>query len=118
GERRWADARRSAPRSGPNAAGLSPVGGDAQPRPRVHEGRLRRPEPGAHVEPGVRRVVAPGPPLRTARVGDRARAPLHGRLRDRPRRRAAPAPGRLLDEPRGTPARVRGGVDAARLADW
>src|SRR6266496_2322130 len=32
-------------------------------------------------------------------------------------RRAPAAPGRLLDEPRGAAARVRGGVDAARLVD-
>ena len=43
---------------------LPPVGGDAEPAARVHQGRLRRPHQGAPVEPGVRGVVAGGPPLR------------------------------------------------------
>ena len=38
---------------------LPPVGVHAEPRAGVHQGRLRRPEPGARVEPGVRRQLAP-----------------------------------------------------------
>ena len=41
------------------AAGLPPVGVDAEPAAGVHQGRLRRPRPGPRVEPGVRRVAAP-----------------------------------------------------------
>ena len=56
-----------------------------------------------------------GAALRAARLRDRARARVHGRVRDRPRGDAAAAPGRRLDEPRGAAARLRGGADAARL---
>ena len=88
--------------AGPRAddRGLPHVRLDPQPRARVHQGRLRRPEPGAPLEPGVRRELAAGAALRGARLRDRARARVHGRLRDRPRGDAAAAPGRRLDEPR------------------
>ena len=99
-----------------DGAGLPPVGGDAQPAAGLHQGRVRRPDQGAPVEPGVRRQLAGGPPLRGDRVRDRARAGVHGGLRDRPRPRAAAARGRRLDEPRGPAARLRGGAHAARLA--
>ena len=46
-----------------------------------------------------------------------SRAPVHGCLRHRSRRRGLAPPGRLLDEPRGAHPRVRGGADPARLAD-
>ena len=54
---------------------------------RVHERRLRRPDAGAHVEPGVRRELARGTALRGARRRDRARARLRPRVRHRRRRR-------------------------------
>ena len=47
----------------------------------------------------------------------RARARVHGGVRDRSRGRAAAARGRLLHVARGTAARLRGGADAAGLAD-
>ena len=39
---------------------------------------------GARVEPGLRRELAAGAALRAARLRDRARARVHGRVRDRP----------------------------------
>src|SRR5581483_7195693 len=116
GPRRRADRRRARARPGADAAGLPVLGLGAQPRARVHEGRLRRPDAGARLEPELRRELAAGAPLRAARLRDRAGARVHGRLRHRPRGDAAAPPGRRLDEPRGAPARVRGGADAARLA--
>ena len=88
------------PRSAADGRGLQPVGRDAQPAARVHEGRLRRPDAGPPLEQGLRLELARRAALRAARVGDRARARVHGRLRDRPSRRAPPARGRLLHEPR------------------
>ena len=84
GAQRGADARGARSRPGPDGSGIPPVRGDAQSPARVHEGRLRRSDPGAHVEPGVRRQLGTGAALRAARVRDRARASVHGRLRDRP----------------------------------
>ena len=103
-------------RSGADGPGVPPVRGDAQPASRLHEGRLRRPDAGADVEPGVRRERAGGTALRGRRRRDRARDQLHARVRHRSRARAAAAPGRRLDEPRGPRARLRGGPDAPRLA--
>ena len=68
------------------------------------------------LEPGLRRSLVPGGALRGARLRDRARARIHGGVRDRPRRDAAAPPGRRLDEPRGAPARLRGGAHPAGLA--
>ena len=64
--------------------------------------------------------LAPGPALRDARLRDRARAPVHGRVRDRPRGHAAAPPGRRLDEPRGAAARLRGGLTRrdSFTGDW
>ena len=112
---RRADAR-GARRPTPSGmrAGLLPGRLDAQPAARVHEGRLRRPDAGAHVEPGVRRELARGPALRGDRERDRPRAALHAGDRDRPRRRALDPRGRRLDEPRGAAARLRGAARRAR----
>ena len=81
GQRRRTDTRGANARSGPAAAGLPPVGRHAQPRPRLHERRLRRPHAGAHVEPGVRRRARPrvsatrrSPPRSSARSTSSARA--------------------------------------------
>ena len=117
GAQRRADRRGAHPRPAAHDRGLQPVDRDAEPAARLHEGRLRRPDGGASLEPGVRGQLARGAPLRAARQRDRARAALHGRLRDRPDRRAPPARGRRLHEPRGPAARLRGGPDAPRLAD-
>ncbi len=95
---------------------LPPVGGDPEPAARLHQRRLRRPDPGARVEPAVRRHLGRGPPLRAHRRRDRPRAAVHGRLRHRPRGRGGPAPGRLLDQPRGADPPLRGGAHPARLA--
>ena len=105
----------SHPGSGAHGRGLLPRDVDAQPRPRLHEGRLRRPPAGARVEPGVRRLVRRGPPVRAARRRDRARASLHGGVRDRRRRRAEAPSGGRLDEPRRARARLRGGAHPPRL---
>jgi 3-deoxy-7-phosphoheptulonate synthase len=72
----------------PNPSGScrrTPVGVDAQPAARVHEGRLRRPHTRARVDAGVRRVEPGGPPVRAARERDRPRAEVHARLRRRGR---------------------------------
>ena len=45
---------------------VPPGGVHAEPRARLHQGRLRRPLPGAPVEPAVRRVERGGAPLRGA----------------------------------------------------
>ena len=105
------------PRSAADGRGLQPVGRDAQPPARVHEGRLRGPDAGPHVEQGLRLELTRRAAVRAARVGDRAGTRVHGRLRDRPRGRAPPARGRLLHEPRRPAARLRGGADAAGFAD-
>ena len=52
---RRADARGARARPGADGAGVLPGRLDAQPAARLHEGRLRRPDAGAHLEPGVRR---------------------------------------------------------------
>ena len=115
--RRRAHAGGPDPRPRPDGAGLPPRDRDAQPPARVHEGRLRRPHARARVEPGVRRLLAGGPPLRAVRLRDRARAALHGRVRHRPLGGVAAAPGGRLDEPRGPRARLRGGAHPPRLDD-
>ena len=97
--------------------GVLPGSVDAEPAPRLHEGRLRGSLARAHVEPRVRRGLALGPALRGARRRDRARTALHAGDRDRPRARAHAARGGRVDEPRGAPPRLRGAADAHGLAD-
>ena len=94
-----------------NGAGLLPGRFDAQPA-RVHEGRLRRPHAGAHLEPGVRLELARGATLRGDRERDRARAAVHAGDRDRPRRRGARSTRSTCGRVRGAPAR-RGPLVAA-----
>ena len=55
-------AQRGGARAGPSThgRGLQPVGRDAQPAARLHEGRLRRPDAGASLEPGVRHASPEG----------------------------------------------------------
>ncbi len=105
------------PRSRPARAGVPPVGVDAEPAARVHQGRLRRP----------RRACTRGPrsSWRRAREGrryeqlageiDRALR-VHAGLRRRHRGQPQPARGRRLHQPRGaassatrrrSPARTR-----------
>ena len=94
---------------------LPPERRDPEPRARVRQGWLRRSVARPRLEPGVRREQPRRAPLRGARGGDRAGAAVHARMRDRPRDRAAAARGRHLDRARGAAARLRGGVDPARL---
>ena len=115
GPRRRPHRRGARPRPSTNGRGLQPVGLDAEPAACVHEGRLRRPHPGAPLEQGLRLHVARGTALRPARGRDRARARVHGRVRHRPRERAPAARGRRLHEPRGSAARLRGRPDAPGL---
>src|SRR6266571_3719952 len=61
---------------------INAVDFDAEPAPGFHQGWFRRPQPGPHVEPGVRRPQPPGPPLRGHRLGDRPGASLYGGMRD------------------------------------
>ena len=98
------------------AAGVPPVGVDAEPAPGVREGRLRRPVSRARVEPGVRRLQPGGPALRAPGRRDRPGPAVHAGLRHRLRDPAQPARGRLLHEPRGAHPRLRGGAHPAGLA--
>ena len=66
GPRRRADGSRPRARPSTHGRGLQPVGADAEPAACVHEGRLRRPDPGASLEQGLRRELARGSPLRPA----------------------------------------------------
>ena len=97
-------------------AGVPPVGVDAEPRPGVHQGRLRRPDQGPRLEPGVRRLQPGGPPLRAAGSRDRSGAALHAGVRRRHHVEPEPPRGRRLHEPRGPDPRLRGGPDQAGLA--
>ena len=114
---RRADARGPHARSRAARAGVLPGRLLAQPPARVHEGWLRRPDAGAHVEPGVRRQLARGSAVRDDRERDRPGAALHAGDRDRPRRRALDPRGRRVDEPRGAAARLRGAARAEGLDD-
>ena len=120
GQRRGVRGRRAHARSRADGRGVPAVGFDTQPPARLHQGRLRRPLPGAPVEPAVRGVVGRRPALRAHRVGDRPRPALHGRMRHRPRGGGGTAPSRLLHEPRGADPPLRGvpdphGLDHRRL---
>src|ERR671924_237693 len=100
GQRPGAAARGPPAGPGAHAARLPPVLGHAEPAAGLHQGRLRRPQPGAHLEPGVRGRQPRRAALRGGRRRHRPGAALHGRLRHRPHRLLGPAPGRLLYLPR------------------
>ena len=74
------------PRPAAAGRGLPRVGGDAEPRARLHPGRLRRPAPGARLEQGLRpRLARPGERYeQLAGEIDRALR-VHAGLRRRPR---------------------------------
>ena len=89
--------------------------------PRVREGRVRRPLARARVEPRVPRREPGGAALRRPRRRDRPGPAVHGRVRDRPRRRAQAARGRLLHVARSPDPRLRGGAHARSdtlTGDW
>ncbi len=67
----------------PPGAGLPHGRLDAQPDPRVHAGRVRRPAPGALVEPGLRRRTRRTPRYESPRPRDRPRHQVHGGVRRR-----------------------------------
>ena len=96
---------------------LPPVGVDPEPAAGLHQGRLRRPEPRARLEPGVRRRQ----PARVARYEqiadeiDRALQFMRACGIDTDHRAPA-ARGRLLHEPRGARAGLRGGPHPPGLA--
>ena len=100
------------------AAGLQPVGRDAEPAARLRPGRLRRPAQGPSLEPGLRRATA----RRRERYQEladahRRDAGLHGRLRHRPRQTTPQiARDRVLHQPRGAAAALRAGADPRRFA--
>ena len=71
------------------------------------KGWLRRPAPGAVLEPGVRRNVPGGSALRAARRRDRSGAPIHGRGRHLLEAPRDPR-GRLLHQSRSADPAVRG----------
>ena len=105
---------RRGPRARPRApAARLPRGrGHAEPLPGLHPGRLRRPAPGARLEPGLRGRQPRRAPLRAARRRDRPRAGVHERRRRRPR---GVPPGRALLQPRGAAPRLRARADPDRL---
>ena len=105
------------PRPEPSHRRVPPVGLDAEPAASVHQGRVRRHEPGARLEPGVRRVERRGGPLRGPRRADRPGAPLHGGVRHRHDECAATPRGRLLHQPRGPRVGLRGGPHPAGFVD-
>ena len=107
GERRRSRGRRTRRRPVPDAPGLPPVRVAAQSPARLHQGRLRRPPPGPPLEPGVRRPLPRGTPLRADRPRHRRRPALHGRLRHRPRTRAPAARGGPVHQPRGSRPALR-----------
>ena len=107
-QRRHADRGGSRAVTGSAGAGVQPVGIDVEPAARVHQGRLRRPQPGARVDAGVRRQQPGGAALRADRVGDRACVAVHARVRHRHRGQPQPQFGRRVHEPRGAAARLRG----------
>ena len=100
-------------RPGPDAACLSLRRRHAEPVPRVHDRRIRRPAPGTRLEPGLRPAEPVWPALRAAGRRDRPGAVVHAGLR-RGSRRAADR-GVLL-QPRGPAAAVRAGAHPHRLA--
>ena len=105
------------PRSRTAGGRLPAVGLDPQPAPGLHQGRLRRPQPGPRLEPAVRGLLHRGSAVRGHRRGHRPGPPVHGRLRHQPHRRGLAPRGRLLDQPRGAHPRLRRGPDPAGLAD-
>ena len=106
---------RGVPHPGPRAAeaDVQRLRRHAQPGARLHHRRLRRPAPGARLEPGLREVVPVRPALRAARPRDRPRADLHAGLRGRP---GGVPDRRVLLLARGAAARLRVGADPDRLA--
>ena len=95
--------------------GLPLLRGDAEPRPRLHQGRLRRPAPGARLEPGLRARSRPAGKRYEQLAGeiDRALA-LHARLR-----RASPRSSTRVEfysSARGADPRLRAGAHPDRLA--
>lgn len=75
--------RREEPRAGPGApvAGLPPVHRQPQPVARLRPGRLRRPAPGAPLEPRFHRQLGAGRALPATRRPHRRDPRLHARLR-------------------------------------
>ncbi len=67
------DADRGGPRpvARPSGPGVPPVGQHAEPRAGIHQGRFRRPRPGARLDPGVRGLQPGGSALREPRRRDR-----------------------------------------------
>ena len=70
-------------RSGAAGDGLPPVGGDAEPAPRLRARRLRQPRPRASVDARLRRRQPAARALRGAGRPHRRDAELHARHRDR-----------------------------------
>ena len=101
------------PRPEPAGAGVPRVVGHPEPRPRVHDGRVRRPAPRARLEQGLRRQRRE-PEVRQARTRHRHGDEVHGRVRRRLRRDAHR---RVLRRARGADPRLRAADDPDRLAD-
>ncbi|CAK7285324.1 2-keto-3-deoxy-D-arabino-heptulosonate-7-phosphate synthase II [Streptomyces misionensis JCM 4497] len=105
---------RGQPHPGPRAAqaDVPRLGVHVEPGARLHHRRLRRPAPGARLEPGLREDLALRPALRAAGPRDRQRAELHAGLRHRP---GGVQDRRVLLLARGAAAGLRVGPDPGRL---
>ena len=98
-------------RPGPAARGLPLRVGDVEPVPVARRRRLRRPAPGARLEPGLRGRQPGRAALRAAGGRDRPGNRVHARVRGRP---AGVPGGGVLLQPRGPAAGLRAGADPDR----
>ena len=102
-------------RSGADAAGLQPVGGDPEPAARLRPGRLCRSPSRAPLDPGLRRRQPGGRALSRARRPADRDARLHGGLRPHLGDDAADPRDRVLHLARGAAAALRAGADPRRF---
>ena len=97
-------------RSAPAVAGLSPVGGDAEPAARVRAGRLRQSRQRPAMDAERDQGLAAGAPLPGAGRAHLRGAQLHAGVRARSREPSRAAHHRFLHQPRGAAARLRAGA--------
>ena len=118
GQRRRADARGADARSRAAAARLPPVRRRRSTSLRAFtKGGFADLDAGARVEPGVRRESPEGQRYEALAAEIERALDFVAALRDRPRRRSGCTSVDLWTSHEGLAARLRGGADAARLAD-
>ena len=103
------------PDPGAPAAGLLPGGRHLEPSARLHRRRLRRADPGAQLEPRLRRALAAGRALPRHGRPDQRGGGVHDRLRRDRRQHAGDQAHQLLHLPRGAAAGLRAGDDPDRF---